>query len=154
MFVFPVLHDAIVKWLLYFFHNNLQPSISICFIFLFSFLRMPFEISVIKRPQVKKMLGIPDIPPPPPSTNEKPAFTFMEAMKKYSAAQHERSLSPPEQESLSPPEQQSSSLPLPDGETSKAASRRTPSSALSRRLRSLEKEVKGRKRGIRKSSRW
>ncbi|XP_057809986.1 mitochondrial inner membrane protein OXA1-like [Salvia miltiorrhiza] len=106
----------------------------------------------IKKPEVKKMLGIPNIPPPPPSTNQKPALSFMESLKKYAAAQkHLQSLPPPTEQSLSPPEESSSP---PADEMSKPVNRkfRTPSSALSRRIRNLEKEVKGRKKGSKRSS--
>ncbi|XP_042025845.1 mitochondrial inner membrane protein OXA1-like [Salvia splendens] len=109
---------------------------------------------VIKKPEVKKMLGIPDIPVPPPSANQKPAESFFEMLKKYSAAQQQlNSLPPPTDRYLSPPEQSSS--PSSADETSKPGSRKirsTPSSALSRRIKNLEKEVKGRKKGNRRSS--
>ncbi|XP_047974075.1 mitochondrial inner membrane protein OXA1-like [Salvia hispanica] len=109
---------------------------------------------VIKKPEVKKMLGIPDIPVPPPSANQKPAVPFFEMLKKYTAAQQRiNSLPPPADRSLSPPEQSSS--PSSADEMSKPGSRKlrsTPSSALSRRIKNLEKEVKGRKKGNKRSS--
>ncbi|XP_047971867.1 mitochondrial inner membrane protein OXA1-like isoform X2 [Salvia hispanica] len=159
---------------------------------------------VIKKPEVKKMLGIPDIPVPPPSANQKPGESFFEVLKKYNAAQRQlnplppptdRSLSPPQQSSspssapppsanqkpgesffevlkkynsslqqlnslppptdrsLTPPEQSSS--PSSADEMSKPGSRKlrsTPSSALSRRIKKLGKEVKGRKKGNKRSS--
>lgn len=102
------------------------------------------------------MLGIPNIPPPPPSTNQKPGLSFFESLKKYAAAQQQlKSLPPTTEQSLSPPEQSSS--PLPADETSKPVNRKlrsTPSSALSRRIKNLEREVKGRKKGNKRSSGW
>ncbi|XP_042019737.1 mitochondrial inner membrane protein OXA1-like [Salvia splendens] len=109
---------------------------------------------VIKKPEVKKMLGIPDIPVPPPSANQKPSVPFFKMLKKYTAAQQQiNSLPPPTDRSLSPPEQSSS--PSSADEMSKPGSRKlrsTPSSALSRRIKNLEKEVKGRKKGNKRSS--
>ncbi|KAL2516703.1 Mitochondrial inner membrane protein OXA1 [Abeliophyllum distichum] len=89
---------------------------------------------VIRKPEVKKLLGIPIIPvTPPSSTDQKPAFSFFEAIKKYAAAQQQQSLPSP---GASP------------GEASKPTNPRIPSSAvLNQRLKSLEKEVKGRKKG-------
>ncbi|CAI9775782.1 unnamed protein product [Fraxinus pennsylvanica] len=44
-------------------------------------------IHIIRIPEVKKFLGIPIIPvTPPSSTDQKPAFSFFEALKKYAAA--------------------------------------------------------------------
>ncbi|KAL1569179.1 mitochondrial inner membrane protein OXA1-like [Salvia divinorum] len=109
---------------------------------------------VIKKPEVKRMLGIPDIPVPPPSANQKPGLPFFEMLKKYAASQQQmNSLPPPTDRSLSPPEQSSSSSSA--DETSKPGNRKlrsTPSSALSRRIKNLEKEVKGRKKGNKRSS--
>ncbi|KAL3635693.1 hypothetical protein CASFOL_020240 [Castilleja foliolosa] len=103
---------------------------------------------VIKKPEVKKMLGIPIIPVSPPSpsssTNKKPALSFFDSLKKYAAAQQHQSLS-----SSSPP-------PPPSSPSVEASSKPTiskiapPSSALSQRIKSLEKEVKGRKKGKRR----
>ncbi|KAG8375104.1 hypothetical protein BUALT_Bualt10G0065600 [Buddleja alternifolia] len=87
---------------------------------------------VIKKPEVKKFLGIPIIPvTPPSSTDQKPGFSFFEALKKYAAAQQPKSLPTPVEESSKPTTTQ----------------RITPSSVLNQRIRSLEKEVKGRKKG-------
>ncbi|XP_027082972.1 mitochondrial inner membrane protein OXA1-like [Coffea arabica] len=103
---------------------------------------------VIKNPAVKKALGIPIIPVTPPSPGEqKPAFSFFEAVKKYAAAQaaaqHKQTLSAPADAV------QQSQTPSSRAEASKPASQqRVPSSSIiSQRLRSLEKEVKGRKKG-------
>lgn len=103
---------------------------------------------MIKKPAVKKMLGIPDMPPPPPpSASQLPNLSIFESLKKYAAAQQQmQSLSEPPEEYISPPSEQS-----PD-EAPKPVRRRTPSSALSRRIRNLEKEVKGRKKGIKRAS--
>ncbi|CAL5430015.1 unnamed protein product [Camellia sinensis] len=84
---------------------------------------------VLKVPGVKKFLGVPQIPvgPPPPTTEEKPAFSFFETLKKFAEAQKVNS----------------SAI-----EASKTAvnPRISSSSVTSQRLRSLEKQVKGRKK--------
>ncbi|GFZ01268.1 inner membrane protein OXA1-like protein [Actinidia rufa] len=83
---------------------------------------------VLKAPGVKKFLGVPEITvAPPASTSEKPSLPFLETLKKFAAAQ------------------QAASSPV---EPSKpAADQRIPSSSvISQRLRSLEKQVKGRKK--------
>ncbi|KAK6158383.1 hypothetical protein DH2020_005697 [Rehmannia glutinosa] len=92
-----------------------------------------FVNKLIKKPKVKKFFGIPSIPVPPPvtpSTNQKPGFSFFEALKKYAAAQQQQSLSSSAEASSKPTNQ-----------------RIAPSSALNQRIKSLEKEVKGRKKG-------
>lgn len=86
--------------------------------------------SVIRKPEVKKFLGIPIIPVTPPSTDKKPAISFFEALKKYAAAQQRQSLSSPAEASSKPTNQ-----------------RIATSSVLNQRIKSLEKEVKGRKKG-------
>ena len=89
--------------------------------------------TVLKAPGVKKFLGVPEITvAPPASTSEKPSLSFLETLKKFAAAQ------------------QAASSP---GEPSKpAADQRIPSSSvISQRLRSLEKQVKGRKKN---KKRW
>ncbi|PIN09208.1 Inner membrane protein translocase involved in respiratory chain assembly [Handroanthus impetiginosus] len=88
---------------------------------------------VIKNPKVKEYLGLPIIPVAPPSTNQKPGLSFFETLKKYAAAQQQQSL-------LSPPE----ASPRPTTKTIPSAS------DLNQRIRSLEKEVKGRKKGKRR----
>ncbi|KAL6547756.1 hypothetical protein OROHE_009461 [Orobanche hederae] len=88
---------------------------------------------VLKKPEVKKFLGIPNIPVTPISTNQKPGFSFFEALKKYADSQQQQ----PPQQSLSAPAEMSS----------KPANHKiSSSSVLSQRIRSLEKEVKGRKK--------
>ncbi|VFQ67720.1 unnamed protein product [Cuscuta campestris] len=89
---------------------------------------------VIKRPQVKKLLGVPIIPPAPRTTDPKPAVPFFEALKKYAAAQ---------EYAAKQATQQISPLPTEAPKTSTRPS----SPALSHRIRALEKEVKGKKKG-------
>ncbi|XP_011101043.1 mitochondrial inner membrane protein OXA1 [Sesamum indicum] len=88
---------------------------------------------VIKKPEVKKFLGIPIIPVTPPSTNQKPGLSFFDSLKKYAAAQQKQSLSSPAEASSKPTNQ-----------------RIAPTSVLNQRIKSLEKEVKGRKKGKRR----
>ncbi|KAK2383035.1 mitochondrial inner membrane protein OXA1 [Trifolium repens] len=84
---------------------------------------------VLKVPGVKKTLGIPDLPPPEPSSSPKAPFSIMQAIKQAaSVAKGE------------------SSMPV---ESSKQPNKKLPSSSsavISQRLRSLEKKVKGRKK--------
>lgn len=88
---------------------------------------------VIKRPKMKKFLGIPDMPVSSPSTDKNSGFSFFEAIKKYSAAKQKQLLS-----SSSPPSENTSNL----------TNQRIPSTpSLDRRMTSLEKEVRGRKKG-------
>ncbi|XP_019160633.1 PREDICTED: mitochondrial inner membrane protein OXA1-like [Ipomoea nil] len=88
---------------------------------------------VLKKPEMKKLLGIPIIPVAPPSpASQKPGFSFFEALNKYSAAQQQA---------------QSAST----NETSIPTNQRVPpSSVLSQRIRSLEKQVKEKKKGGKK----
>lgn len=87
---------------------------------------------VIKRPKVKKFLGIPDMPVPP-QTDKNSGFSFFEAIKKYSAAQQKQLLA-----SSSPPSENTSNL----------TNHKIPSiPVLDRRMTILEKEVRGRKKG-------
>ncbi|KAL3498986.1 hypothetical protein ACH5RR_041718 [Cinchona calisaya] len=103
---------------------------------------------VIKNPAVKNALGIPIIPVTPPSPGEqKPAFSFLEAVKKYAAAQaaaqHKQTLS-----SAAESAQHNKALSSPAEASKPASQQRIPSSGvMSQRLSSLEKEVKGRKKG-------
>ncbi|PIN24047.1 hypothetical protein CDL12_03233 [Handroanthus impetiginosus] len=86
---------------------------------------------VMKNPEVKKFLGIPIIPGmSPPSTDQKPGFSFFEALKKHAAAQQQQSLSSPSETPSKP-----------------ANTRISSSSVLSQRIKTLEREVKGRKKG-------
>ncbi|KAL3499225.1 hypothetical protein ACH5RR_038318 [Cinchona calisaya] len=103
---------------------------------------------VIKNPAVKKALGIPIIPVTPPSPGEqKPAFSFFEAVKKYAAAQaaaqQKQTLS-----SSAEAAQHKQTLSSSAEDSKLASKQRVPSSSImSQRLRSLEKEIKGRKKG-------
>ncbi|CAA2996829.1 mitochondrial inner membrane protein OXA1-like isoform X2 [Olea europaea var. sylvestris] len=83
---------------------------------------------IIRNQSVKNFLGVPIIPVQPPSKNQKPALPFFEMLKKFAAAQQQP-------------------LPLPI-EASKSTTQKMPSSlVLNQRLKSIEKEVKGRKKG-------
>ncbi|KAK0593452.1 hypothetical protein LWI29_036933 [Acer saccharum] len=90
---------------------------------------------VLKVPGFKKALGVPEIPVAPPSTtpsttSPRAAFSLFSAIKQASEAKAAR--------------QASASLPA---EPTKATDQRiSSSSVLSQRLRSLEKQVKGRKK--------
>lgn len=97
-------------------------------------------VSVIKNPAVKKALGVPIIPVSRP-TEQKPALPFFETLKKYAAAQ--QYIAAKQREAAS----QQSALSSPPVEESRPTSQRvSASSVLSQRIRSLEKEVKGRKK--------
>ncbi|GAA0184902.1 transporter [Lithospermum erythrorhizon] len=97
---------------------------------------------VIRRPEVKKLFGIPIIPVTPAPTDQQPGFSFFDAIKKYAAAQVE---------SKKKAQMQIQQQPLPSespDEAPKLGNKKPSSSAvLSQRLKSLEKEVKGRKKG-------
>ncbi|KAI7995289.1 Mitochondrial inner membrane protein OXA1 [Camellia lanceoleosa] len=84
---------------------------------------------VLKVPGVKKFLGVPQIPvgPPPLTAEEKPAFSFFETLKKFAEAQKVNS----------------SAI---EGSKTTVNPRISSSSVTSQRLRSLEKQVKGRKK--------
>lgn len=109
---------------------------------------------IIKRPNVKKLLNIPIIVPPPPSaTNQsQPAFSFFEGLKKFAAAQAMQQREP----KSGPTSQSTTSTPLlshnkPSSEQHKSSNQRVSSSSvLSHRIKTLEKEVKGRKKNKRR----
>lgn len=104
----------------------------ISFLFCSQYPILSVNFLVLKKPGVKKFLGIPEIPVNPPTTTPKPAFSVFSALKRPTPTIQESS-----SETTAP---------------SKFADRRVPSSAvLSQRLRSLEKEVKGRKKN---KKRW
>ncbi|XP_052209901.1 mitochondrial inner membrane protein OXA1-like [Diospyros lotus] len=85
---------------------------------------------VLKAPGVKKFLGVPVIPAAPPSKTAEKPFSFLEAVKKYAAAQAAQQVNSSRLQAAPKP----------------AADHRIPSSAvLSQRIKSLEKKVKGRK---------
>ncbi|KAK1378140.1 mitochondrial inner membrane protein OXA1-like [Heracleum sosnowskyi] len=96
---------------------------------------------VIRAPNVKKLLGIPNIPVARVTTAQ-PAFSFTEALKKYVQAQQRQS---------PPPSNPSNTTSVPT-QTAKPANQNKPavSSVLSQRIRSLENQVKGRKKGKKK----
>lgn len=95
---------------------------------------------VLKAPGVKKLLGIPEITVAPSSIVEgKPPLPFFEALKKYAAAQKYAA------------EEKNRAITSLSTEESKPADRKISSSAvLSQRIRSLEKQVKGRKKTSKK----
>jgi YidC/Oxa1 family membrane protein insertase len=81
---------------------------------------------VLKVPGVKKTFGIPELPAAPTSSPQSP-FSIFPALKQTASAADDQS-----------------SLPV---ESSKRPNKKTSSSAIiSQRLRSLEKQVKGRKK--------
>lgn len=114
-------------------YDILDPLFLFLFIFFPTVIFYPCLISlVIKRPGVKDFLGVPKIPVAPPSTlPQQPAFSFFDAIKKYAAAQQQ----------LPKPASSPVVAPKPTHQ------RITSSSVISQRLKSLEKEVKGRKKG-------
>ncbi|XP_042948956.1 mitochondrial inner membrane protein OXA1-like isoform X2 [Carya illinoinensis] len=81
----------------------------------------------LKNPGVKKFLGIPEIPVAQPPTSPQPAFSAFSALQRPTVVKQEPTPIPPE--SVKRPDQRISS-----------------SSLISQRLRSLEKQVKGRKK--------
>ncbi|KAL1826479.1 hypothetical protein DCAR_0205575 [Daucus carota subsp. sativus] len=96
---------------------------------------------VIRAPKVKKFLGVPIIPVARATTAQQPAFSFTEALKKYVQAQQRRSL---------PPANPSNATSLPtetEKPTNTNITKTSTSSILSQRIRSLENQVKGRKKG-------
>ncbi|KAB1216046.1 Mitochondrial inner membrane protein OXA1 [Morella rubra] len=82
---------------------------------------------VLKNPGVKKSLGIPEIPVAQPAATPQPAFSVFSALKRPTLIKQESNSVPPE------------SAKLPDQRISS-------SSVISQRLRSLEKQVKARKK--------
>lgn len=78
---------------------------------------------------MKKLLGVPIIPPAPPRADQSAGLPFFEAVKKLAAAK----------------EYEAKQAAV---EATKTASQEIQSTAvLSQKVRSLEKEVKGRKKG-------
>ncbi|KAK1438509.1 hypothetical protein QVD17_04318 [Tagetes erecta] len=108
---------------------------------------------IIKKPSVKKMLNVPIIVPPPPSSTSgsKPTFSFFEAMKRYAKAEAEKRHKAGQ--TTNPPTSNHSISPLslpsekPTAEDQKSANQKESRAAvLSQRIKRLEKEVKGRKK--------
>ena len=91
---------------------------------------MSFGFAVIKKPAVKKFFRIPIVPVAPPSTNsaQPPSFSSLFAALKQSVTEKQEQISPP-----------AASSKLTDHRISS-------SSVISQRLKSLEKQVKGRKK--------
>ncbi|XP_040987233.1 mitochondrial inner membrane protein OXA1-like isoform X3 [Juglans microcarpa x Juglans regia] len=81
----------------------------------------------LKNPGVKKFLGVPEMPVAQPPTAPQPAFSAFSALQRPTVVKQEPTPIPPE--SVKRPDQRISS-----------------SSLISQRLRSLEKQVKGRKK--------
>ncbi|ESQ31726.1 hypothetical protein EUTSA_v10004275mg [Eutrema salsugineum] len=82
---------------------------------------------VIKRPRVKKMLKIPDLPPPPPG--QQPSFDLFSALKKLKTMTQDHTQNQTQPPSTVNPRISSASL-----------------SPVSKRLKALESQVKGRKK--------
>ncbi|CAB4280133.1 unnamed protein product [Prunus armeniaca] len=82
---------------------------------------------VLKYSGLKKALGIPQLPSTPPSQRSQPAFSLLSTLKQVAAVTQDTTSSPVEQSKVQ------------DGRTSS-------SSVLSQRIKTLEKQVKGRKR--------
>ncbi|KAL1532774.1 mitochondrial inner membrane protein OXA1-like [Salvia divinorum] len=89
---------------------------------------------VIKRPQVKEFLGVPIVPVKPPSTNQKTGLSFIESIKKYA-------------ESRALKEKQQFLSSLPERPMKPMNQRIGSNTALEQRIDTLEKKVKGRKKG-------
>ncbi|CAK7335716.1 unnamed protein product [Dovyalis caffra] len=87
----------------------------------------------LKAPGVKKFLGVPEMPLAPASTAPHSSFNLLEALKQEVAARQEPASPLPVEPSSKPGDQRISSA-----------------SVLSQRLRSLEKQVKGRKKNNKK----
>ncbi|KAL0447760.1 UNVERIFIED_CONTAM: Mitochondrial inner membrane protein OXA1-like [Sesamum latifolium] len=85
----------------------------------------------VKEARGEEILGLANITQGTTSNRSKPAFSFFDALKKYTAAQQQQPVSSSTEASPKP-----------------TANQRIPSSSvLSQRIKSLEKEVKGRKKG-------
>ncbi|XP_042010603.1 mitochondrial inner membrane protein OXA1-like [Salvia splendens] len=127
------------------------PKAMFCYWITSNLYTIAYEL-VIKKPKVKLILGIPDLPPP--STNQEPSPSFSELLNYVVQQLQLIGLFPPTPEqSRSPPPEQSLSPP-PANESSKPVNRKlnsVPSSALSQRIKNLDKEVKGRKKGNKRS---
>ncbi|XP_074317581.1 mitochondrial inner membrane protein OXA1-like [Silene latifolia] len=94
--------------------------------------------AVLKLPGVKQTLGVPDIPMPPPSKTQpgtKSGFSLLEALKQASASGRSTATPATPATPATAPQQK----PAVSGKTSSAA-------ILSQRLKSLERQVKQRKK--------
>ncbi|CAK7345652.1 unnamed protein product [Dovyalis caffra] len=83
---------------------------------------------VVKSPKVKKFLGVPEAPAPPPGTATKSSFDLFSALKQLSKARKEPTPSLP----VEPPKL--------------LEHKKSSSSGIGKRIKSLEKEVKGRRK--------
>lgn len=92
------------------------------------------NLTVIKRPQVKKMLRIPELPPTPPG--QQPSFDLFSALKKLKGMTQDPTQNQTQPLSTVNPRISSTSL-----------------SPVSKRLKALESQVKGRKKNSSKK-RW
>ncbi|XP_017973829.1 PREDICTED: mitochondrial inner membrane protein OXA1 isoform X1 [Theobroma cacao] len=92
---------------------------------------------VLKAPGVKKALGVPEIPKPPPGAAQKPSVDLFAALKQ--AVKQGR-----------PATQESTSLPVEPAKVSNQIT--SSSSAISQRLKSLERQVKGRKKNKKRNN--
>ena len=111
--------------------NQQSPYITDFSLRIFFKITVLFIFSALKSPGVKKFLGVPEIPAAPASTAPPRSFNLLEALKQHVAARQE------------------TASPLPSEPSSKPGVQRiSPASVLSQRLRSLEKQVKGRKKNI------
>lgn len=113
--------------------------------------------SVMRQESVMKLLNIPKIVPlPPPPGGHKPAFGFWEGMKKYAAAQAmQKHLEAAGGSKPAIPNRILNASQLLDQKStseSNSTNHRVSlsSSVLSNRIKSLEKQVKGRKKNKRK----
>ncbi|GER30291.1 mitochondrial inner membrane protein OXA1 [Striga asiatica] len=97
---------------------------------------------VLRKPEVKKLLGIPIIPVvPPPSAHLKSGLSFSEMLMKYGEAQQRQ-------------QQQQHFASPPDKPSPKPGNHKIPSSSiLSQKIRSLEKQVKGKNKGKKSTTR-
>ena len=82
---------------------------------------------MLKAPGVKKALGVPEIPKQPVGTAPRPSIDLYSALKQARAAAEE-------------------SASVPVAPTKVSNQRISSSSAISQRLKNLEKQVKGRKK--------
>lgn len=100
--------------------------------------------AVLKIPGLKKALGVPNIPVPPPGTAQNtPAFSLLEAIKKAAAASRPK---------IPAPVSSSADQAKPvDGKTTSSSSSTSSSAVLSQRLKSLERQVKQKKKN---KKRW
>lgn len=94
---------------------------------------------MVKKPAVKKFLGVPIIPVTPKS-EQKPGLPFFETLKKYAAAQKQLTAQQHMQSSPAVASKHTS-----QGLSSSPSSSSSSSSVLGQRIASLEKQVKRRK---------